>query len=130
MPVRSLRSSVLRWPDTRAVDGAARRWAEDILAARSDVLRIGYFGSYARGDWGVGSDLDILVIVGESPHPFEARGLMFDTTTLPVPVDLLVYTEAEWGALVSHSGFARSADQEAVWVSERSNRDHGGALSR
>jgi predicted nucleotidyltransferase len=99
------------------VDGAVRHWAANVLASRPDVLKI---GSYARGDWGVGSDLDLLIIiVGESPHAFEARGSTFDTTTLPVPVDLLVYTKAEWDAMVSHSGFARSADRGAIWVGER-----------
>jgi predicted nucleotidyltransferase len=110
------------------VDSAARAWAADVIASRSDVLKIGYFGSYARGDWGVGSDLDLIVIIDESPQAFEARGSMFDTTTLPVPVDLLVYTTAEWDALVPRSGFARSANQEAVWIGERGPappcRDH------
>jgi len=36
-------------------------------------LRIGYFGSYARGDWGVGSDLDLLVIVTAAEEAFEKR---------------------------------------------------------
>ena len=53
MPVRSLSSSVLRWPDIRAVDEATRRWAVEEVGRRKGVLRVGYFGSYARGDWGV-----------------------------------------------------------------------------
>ena len=63
MPVRLLSSSVLKWPDAQTVDKAVRRWAEDIHQNRKDVLRIGYFGSYARGDWGVGSDLDLIIIL-------------------------------------------------------------------
>ena len=63
MPVRSLNSSVLKWPDAKTVDAAARRWAEKIAQDKKYVLKIGYFGSYARGDWGVGSDLDLIIIV-------------------------------------------------------------------
>ena len=63
MPVRSLSSPVLRWPDKREVDQAVRRWSERAVASRPDILRVGYFGSYARGDWGVGSDLDLVIIV-------------------------------------------------------------------
>lgn len=47
MPVRSLSSSVLKWPDVQTVDLAVRRWAEHIAQHRTDVLRLGYFGSYA-----------------------------------------------------------------------------------
>ena len=51
MPVRSLSSPVLKWPDQREVDQAVRRWCERAVATRPGVLRVGYFGSYARGDW-------------------------------------------------------------------------------
>lgn len=69
MSIRSLSSSVLKWPDKEAVDSAVRRWAECMAGARKDILQIGYFGSYARGDWGVGSDLDLTVIVESSSKP-------------------------------------------------------------
>lgn len=51
MPVRSLSSSVFKWPDKATVERAVQLWAEKVAAQRKDVLRIGYFGSYARGDW-------------------------------------------------------------------------------
>ena len=52
MPVRSLTSSVLRWPDRDRVDQAVRTWAATERKLHSKLLRFGYFGSYARGDWG------------------------------------------------------------------------------
>ncbi len=96
MPVRSLRSSVIRWPDAETVERAFRRWAVRVASERPDVVRIGYFGSYARGDWGVGSDLDVVIVVEETDRPFVMRAVEWDTLDLLVPVDLLVYTEAEW----------------------------------
>src|SRR5207247_237446 len=75
MPVRSLNSSVLVWPDRAQVDRAARVWAEAVARDRSDVQRIGYFGSYARGDWGVGSDLDLVAVVDAPEEPFEQRSV-------------------------------------------------------
>mgnify|MGYP000005728334 CR=1 FL=1 len=119
MPVRSLRSSVLRWPDGRTVDRAVRSWARKVAQGRPDVLRIGYFGSYARGDWGVGSDLDLVVVVKSSDLPFERRGLDFDTSSLPVPADLLVYTEVEWKGLEGQPGFGLRLARETVWVWDR-----------
>jgi uncharacterized protein len=81
---------------------------------------LGYFGSYARGDWGVGSDLDLVVVVDRAEEPFERRSLAWDLTRLPVPADLIVYTGDEWDALVaSKSRFARTLLTETVWLFDR-----------
>lgn len=118
MPVRSLSSSVFTWPDARTVDQAVRQWAEQVVHTRTDVRRIGYFGSYARGDWGVGSDLDLVIIVRESNQPFERRAAEWDVTELPVPTDLLVYTEQEWQSLPRQGRFYHTVTQESIWVWE------------
>lgn len=105
MPVRSLSSSVLRWPDRQAVDRAVREWAARLADERLDVIAIGYFGSYARGDWGVGSDVDLVVVLAKWSLPFERRAAALDaglTAALPVPADLLVYTSDEWQHLTKH----------------------------
>ena len=117
MPVRSLNSSVLKWPGLREVDETARRWAVRTAKAHPEVLRIGYVGSYARGDWGVGSDLDLVLVVRASSEPFLRRGLSFDLGSLPVPADLLVYTEEEFErVLKSGTRFADTLKRETVWI--------------
>ena len=115
MPVRSLNSSVLKWPDAKTVDAAARLWAQEAVQNRADVLKIGYFGSYARGDWGVGSDLDLIIIVQESSQPFEKRSIDWDAAELPVPADVLVYVKEEWESL-RKTRFYQTVMQEAVWI--------------
>jgi len=81
------------------------------------LQRLGYFGSYARGDWGVGSDVDLVAIVADAAEPVERRSLDWNLTTLPVPAEILVYTEMEWRALVSGGGrFAQTLAREVVWV--------------
>ena len=122
MPVRLLSSSTLTWPDAQQVDAAFRRWIESELRRRGGVLCAGYFGSYARGDWGVGSDLDVVLIVDWSELPFQRRPLEWETTALPVPMDLLVYTADEWRRLDPASRFARTLAAETVWVYERAVR--------
>lgn len=120
MPVRSLNSSVFTWPDTRTVDQAVRRWAKNVARTRPDITRIGYIGSYARGDWGVGSDLDVLVFLEDAELPFMERALAFDLGEFPVPVDIQVYTEDEWRRLRQGGRrFAKTVEQEAVWVYRR-----------
>ena len=112
MPVRSLSSSVLRWPDRRTVELAVRKWARALRAADPNVSRIGYAGSYARGDWGVGSDIDLIIVLQSSDRPFIERGRAFDATALPVPADVLVYVDDEWDELTE----VRRTPSPVVWV--------------
>lgn len=117
MPVRSLSSSVLRWPDRESVDRAVRDWAREESRRHRDLLRLGYFGSYARGDWGIGSDLDLVAIVRRATEPFERRANRWALETLPVAAELLVYTGKEWQDLLQAGGrFARTLQEETVWI--------------
>ncbi len=120
MPVRSLNSSVLKWPDREQVDLAMRAWATGEAKQRPELLRLGYFGSYARGDWGVGSDLDMIALVARASDPFERRSLQWRLDTLPVPAELLVYTADEWSRIQQENGrFARMLRREVIWVFSR-----------
>ena len=114
MPVRSLSSSVLRWPDRRTLDEGVRSWAQSEARRRPELLKLGYFGSYARGDWGVGSDLD------QVSEPFERRSVNWNLSVLPVAADMLVYTNDEWQRLrVEKSRFADVIRTEVVWIFSR-----------
>ncbi|MEJ2670629.1 MAG: nucleotidyltransferase domain-containing protein [Deltaproteobacteria bacterium] len=119
MPVRSLTSPVLKWPDAQAVRRALTQWVEKIIQHRPEVVRLGFFGSYARGDWGVGSDLDLVIIVADSEQPFEMRPNAFDTAELPVPTDVLVYTQVEWHSLKPDRSFLKKLERETVWIYPR-----------
>jgi len=119
MPVRLLTSAVLRWPDAKAVHAAVLAWTREAVAAHPEVQRIGYFGSYARGDWGVGSDLDVVIVVDASVIPFERRGISWDFSALPVPTDVVVYTAREWEGLRGSARFGGSVAAATVWVYRR-----------
>jgi uncharacterized protein len=119
MPARLLRSSVLRWPDRQRVERAVRSWSLDVAARDPRVRRVGYFGSYARGDWGVGSDVDLVVLVEAASDPFERRALAYEATRLPVPADVLVYTMAEWDRMSAEGGLPRTVGGDVIWVLER-----------
>ena len=117
MPVRSLNSSVIKWPDLKVVREAIGQWAKEEVSKHPGLTCLGYFGSYARGEWGVGSDLDLIAVVADSPDAFERRNLSWSLTSLPVPCDLLVYTLSEWESLKNGEGrFARTLSCETVWV--------------
>ena len=110
---------MLRWPDSQAVGQALETWTQQAVQTVPSITRIGYFGSYARGDWGVGSDLDLVVLVDHATCSFEERPSMLDTTSLPVPADLIIYTESEWEGMGHDSGFHARLQREVVWSYER-----------
>ena len=117
MPVRSLNSSVLKWPDQKTVDQAVRTWSVEQALHRPELIRLGYFGSYARGNWGVGSDLDLIAVVDTASEAFERRLLHWKLDNLPVPADILVYTAAEWKELQQKEDkFSRMLQSEVIWT--------------
>lgn len=117
MPVRSLNSSVMRWPNRNVVDAAIQEWTKTNVSENSAVMAIGYFGSYARDKAGVGSDLDVVMILSESNIPFNQRAIDWDFQSIPVPVEVLVYTLAEWQRLQDNQPrFYQTLMQETVWL--------------
>ena len=122
MPVRSLGSSVLAWPGKPEVEAAVRSWAMEIARRSPALLAVGFFGSYARGDWGVGSDIDLILVLDASPSPFGSRAVVGGAPRLPVPADQLIYTRAELAALLARGGrFAETLRREMVWVFRRAD---------
>ena len=59
-------------------------------------LRIIFFGSAARGEMGIDSDLDVLVVVPEGVHRRKtAQALYQHVSGLKVPFDILVATPSD-----------------------------------
>jgi len=99
------------------VHKAVLAWAGRLMNKYADIERVGYFGSYARGDWGVGSDLDLIIIVTDSNLPFYGRAVDISTSELPVPSDVLVYTWAEWDEMADVNGkFFQVIQKEIIWI--------------
>jgi predicted nucleotidyltransferase len=115
-----LNLSVLKWPDRSVIDQAVRSWALAEIRRRTDIVQFGYFGSYARDDWGVGSDLDLIAVVDETSIPFERRSFSWDLNSLPVPAELIVYTADEWQRVQEkETRFSRMLKNEVVWIYSR-----------
>jgi predicted nucleotidyltransferase len=110
MPVRSLNSPVLKWPDREEVVRVVRSWASRLAESDQKVRRVGLFGSLAKGTWAVGSDIDIVVVLSESSVPFFKRTSTWPTEALPVSADVLAYTESEWEKVADRFG------KEIIWI--------------
>lgn len=73
------------------VDDAVRA-----MVAEVDPTRIILFGSATRGDMAEGSDLDFLVVLPKVENRFLEIARLTDVLAhLPLPVDVLVYSEDE-----------------------------------
>jgi hypothetical protein len=113
MPVRSSNTPVLKWPNREQVLAAAAEWARELVVRDARVLKVGLFGSYARGDAGVGSDLDLVVILRDGPIP------LFDVTGLPVPAETVSFEQSVWErASQEPTGIARTIAREALWLNQ------------
>ena len=86
--------------DERLIAEAGRR-----LAAATEDARVILFGSYARGDAGPSSDLDLLVIEPEAPTPrAESARLRRELRDLEVALDVIVVSAKQANELGAISG--------------------------
>ena len=81
-------------------------WAERVAAEHPGLVRVGVFGSYGRGDAGVGSDLDLLLIDSQARGLQHQRLLAWPLAELPLSCDALVLTPAEHRELLAKIGRA------------------------
>jgi predicted nucleotidyltransferase len=116
MPVKSFNSRVLKWPKKEEVHRSVEAWAQQIGKKFPVIVLVGYFGSYARDDWGVGSDLDVVVVVRGSVEDELKRGVGLSLRILPVPVDLLFYSANEWKSMSNNTRFGKMIKTDTIWV--------------
>jgi predicted nucleotidyltransferase len=84
-----------RFADRDEIVAAARQFSGRLAAARSEIRRIILFGSFARGDYGVRSDLDLLIVLERSDKPLGERLYDYLQFGSGYPTDILPLTEAE-----------------------------------
>lgn len=132
MPVRLLTQSLLRWPEPEVVFQAVERWAEQQAQRYSSLQSVAVYGSYGRGEAGVGSDLDLLLIDAEAQGPQSSRYRQWPFETLPLGCDALVLTPLELEQLLAASegddpakaAMARAMQRDCRWIWERSTTAH------
>jgi UTP:GlnB (protein PII) uridylyltransferase len=120
MPVRSLTQSVLRWPEPEHVLQRVTDWAERMAVEHPGLERVGVFGSYGRGEAGVGSDLDLLLIDRQAAGPQHQRLLVWPLEELPLSCDALVLTPSEHRDLLAEeSAMATALARDSRWLWQR-----------
>lgn len=67
----------------------------------------------------MGSDLDLVAVVTDSPLPFIVRPVDWDLTGSLVPTEILVYTAREWEVVLARRDrFAGVMATEVRWLIE------------
>jgi len=102
------------WLDRKLALTLAEEACRKILRSEKDVVKVGIFGSIARGNAAPGSDLDILIVVKDSDlKPFErSRRFLPYFSDIELGVDIFCYTLEE----AERSGFFKKNAEEAIWV--------------
>lgn len=117
MTVRSMAERRRQYCEALAQSVAAIQAA---LANMPQVRRAILFGSYAAGRRDLLTDLDILIIM-DSPLDFVTRTAeMYRTLSVPVDLDLLVYTPEEVERC-RHQGFLHRILEEGTVIYEASS---------
>lgn len=98
MPSASSRSVSSIYQDSEGILRALRELAEAALARHPELERVILFGSFARGDFGLYSDADLLLVLSRSElDRFFERipDFIDDFLSAPIPVDVFPYTADE-----------------------------------
>jgi predicted nucleotidyltransferase len=114
------RSAVHTFADRGRALALARDAAARLAAACPAVTRVLLFGSYARDDYTLKSDLDLLIVLSRSDTVRAARVTEF-LAHLPVyPIDVFPYTEEELqSAALAGDPFVTRALREGMEVFRR-----------
>lgn len=95
MPKRLLNSVKIKSVHRPIVVKKLTEWADQISRSNKDILRIGYFGSYARDDYTPSSDLDVLIVLKDSNTPPHKRLHDYSIKGFPIGCEFFVFTEEE-----------------------------------
>jgi predicted nucleotidyltransferase len=106
-----------RFADRDKVFDLARKTARQIADQNPEVLKILLFGSFARGDYGLRSDLDLLIVLRASDEAAHERLSRFLAYTPMYPTDMLVYTNEELRTRISGGdAFLARALRESIQI--------------
>lgn len=88
-------------------------YARRLFQTHPEVEEIVVFGSFARGNYAPGSDVDLLIVLAHSDRSFRDRIPQFLPGRFPVGLDLFPCTKEEIASPAS-AGFLKEA-QASNW---------------
>ena len=93
------------------------------------ALKLILFGSFARGDIGRSSDLDIIAVMPASLSSHDWTRKIYAEVDRGTGCDILAYSEADWQEMLPQSRFLRHALKEGKVLYETASTARGAALA-
>jgi predicted nucleotidyltransferase len=93
------------------------------------ALKLILFGSFARGDTGGWSDLDIIAIMPCSLTSHEWTKRIYAEVERGIACDILAYSETDWQEMLPTSSFLRRALKEGKVLYEAGSTARSAALA-
>lgn len=101
MHKRSFGSITIFSIDEALVRRRVDEYAAQLLASHSEIEEVVVFGSFEKGNYAPGSDVDIFILLTHSDKQRRDRAADFLPRGFPVPLDLFPLTRDEVAALGS-----------------------------
>ncbi|OGL46970.1 MAG: hypothetical protein A2161_09405 [Candidatus Schekmanbacteria bacterium RBG_13_48_7] len=118
MPVSSSNSVKIKSVSPVLVIDALKKWISELRLNNKNLISAGYFGSYAKGNYAPGSDIDILLILTNSKHDrFFDRSPEFYPESFPIGMDIFVYTVDEISQMFEYgNGWIKQVFNSTIWI--------------
>ena len=120
MQTRSSDSVKIKYLDKPGIMKAITRLVEDLSQKHPEIEEIYLFGSFARDEAVPGSDVDILIVLTDSPLSFMDRMTGYMPSSFPVGVEVFPYTRREMEMMIDQGNyFLKSAKQDSILLFAR-----------
>jgi len=117
MPNKSSGSVKVFFADKDKVLCQLKEYVRRLKAQRSDVEKVGLFGSYATDSYGPASDVDLLILLSHSDKRFVDRIPEFMPDDLRIDCDVFPYTEDEIVKMKDDGNlWIRHVLKEVIWL--------------
>lgn len=99
-----------------------RKYLELQKILHPELIGAYLFGSFVKGTYAPGSDIDILLVLEKSDRKMRDRIPQFLPGRFPVGMDIFPYTKDELDEALKNNTFIQSILQEGIPVSLRKDR--------
>ncbi len=87
------------YTDPNDIEKEVLSFVSKIKSERPKITAVYWFGSWVNGDYTPYSDVDLCIVLSDSPLPRRERIPLYLPEKFPAGLDLHIYTEAELEAL-------------------------------
>jgi len=120
MQTKSSDSVKITYLDKPGIKKAITRLVDDLSQKHPEIEKVYLFGSFARDEAVPGSDVDILIVLTDSPLPFKDRITRYMPSSFPVGVEVLPYTQREMEMMIDQGNhFLKGAIQDSILLFAR-----------